>query len=167
MGCHPADDTGEHWSPSGTHNISFYCDDIEKTVEELKGRGVEFVGPVVDAGFGLATHFMMPGDLKVQPYQPYYSKGRLRCVPGKASGAGSLQPAGRLRRGSVSRIHRDDVIDSVGERGDPRPELASRREVRSSGPVCSHRRSPTHPKRRTEREVPPRFRGMSLGCAGV
>lgn len=75
MGCHPADDSGEHGSPSGTHDISFYCDDIHTTVEELKGRGVEFVGPIADAGFGLATHFKMPGDVKVQLYQPHYSKG--------------------------------------------------------------------------------------------
>ena len=33
MGCHPADEEG---APSGTHDISFYCDDIEKTVAELK-----------------------------------------------------------------------------------------------------------------------------------
>src|SRR5438128_6168645 len=40
MGCHPADTPdGE---PSGTHYISFYCDDIEGTVLELKARGVEF-----------------------------------------------------------------------------------------------------------------------------
>ena len=39
MGCHPAERaTGR----SGTHDISFYCDDIEKTVAELKARGVEF-----------------------------------------------------------------------------------------------------------------------------
>src|SRR5262245_57077626 len=40
MGCHPADPT--NGAPSGTHDISFYCDDIERTVAELTGRGVEF-----------------------------------------------------------------------------------------------------------------------------
>src|SRR5258707_15480648 len=39
MGCHPADPAS---APSGTHNISFYCDDIKKTVAELRKRGVEF-----------------------------------------------------------------------------------------------------------------------------
>ena len=75
MGVHPSDPKGEHGSPSGTHDVSFYCDDIEKTVEELKARGVEFVGDVIDAGFGLVTHFRMPGDVKVQLYQPRYEKG--------------------------------------------------------------------------------------------
>ena len=31
MGCHPAEEKG-HGQPSGTHAISFYCEDIEKTV---------------------------------------------------------------------------------------------------------------------------------------
>ena len=60
--------------PPGTHAISFYCDDIHETVAELKGRGVEFDGGIEDAGFGLATRFVMPGDVKVQLYQPHYEK---------------------------------------------------------------------------------------------
>ncbi|MCP4230919.1 MAG: hypothetical protein GY771_12350 [bacterium] len=36
MGVHPADESGEHGKSSGTHDISFYCDDIEKTIEELR-----------------------------------------------------------------------------------------------------------------------------------
>ena len=72
MGCHPADETGG--SPSGTHDISFYCDDIEKTVAELESRGVEFTGPVVDRGYGLVTHLCVPGGFAVQLYQPRYVK---------------------------------------------------------------------------------------------
>ncbi len=74
MGCHPADESGEHGQPSGTHDISFYCDDIATTVEELQARGVEFTGGIRDVGFGLATFFSMPGDLRVQLYQPHYTK---------------------------------------------------------------------------------------------
>lgn len=75
MGCHPADDSGEHGAPAGTHDISFYCDDITKTVAELEARGVAFTGPVTDLGFGLATRFEMPGGLEVQLYEPRYAKG--------------------------------------------------------------------------------------------
>jgi predicted enzyme related to lactoylglutathione lyase len=72
MGCHPADPAeGE---PAGTHQISFYCDDIHQTVGELKSRGVEFIGEVSDRGYGLVTHFKMPGEIEVQLYQPRYSK---------------------------------------------------------------------------------------------
>jgi catechol 2,3-dioxygenase-like lactoylglutathione lyase family enzyme len=72
MGCHPADP--KEGKTSGTHDISFYCDDIEKTVAELKSRGVEFTEGITDVGYGLATFFKMPGDLKVQLYQPRYRK---------------------------------------------------------------------------------------------
>jgi len=72
MGCHPAD--ARDGSPAGTHNISFYCDDIQKTVATLKRRGVKFVGGIADHGYGLVTHFKMPGGVEVQLYQPRYRK---------------------------------------------------------------------------------------------
>jgi catechol 2,3-dioxygenase-like lactoylglutathione lyase family enzyme len=72
MGCHPAD-PGQG-APSGTHDISFYCDDIERTVAELKARGVEFSEPVTNRGYGLVTHFKVPGGFAVQLYQPLYAK---------------------------------------------------------------------------------------------
>ena len=72
MGCHPAEDADG--GRTGTHNISFYCDNIEKTVAELKAKGVEFTGPVEDHGYGLVTHFNVPGGFALQLYQPRYSK---------------------------------------------------------------------------------------------
>ena len=72
LGCHPAE--MEKGAESGTHNISFYCDDVHKTVAELKSRGVEFTGPVEDHGYGLVTHFKVPGGFAVQLYQPLYGK---------------------------------------------------------------------------------------------
>lgn len=71
MGCHPTEADGP---PSGTPDISFYCDDIEATVAELKAKGVRFTGEVEDHGYGLVTHFVMPGEIQVQLYQPRYSK---------------------------------------------------------------------------------------------
>src|SRR5262249_20663420 len=73
MGCHPVDKDDECVS-SGTANISFYCDDIEKTVAELKAKGVEFTTPVEDHGYGLVTFFKVPGDFQIQLYQPRYAK---------------------------------------------------------------------------------------------
>jgi catechol 2,3-dioxygenase-like lactoylglutathione lyase family enzyme len=73
MGCHPADEA--EGARSGTPDISFYCDDIDATVAELKARGVEFTGPVADHGYGLVTHFRAPGGFDIQLYQPRYTKG--------------------------------------------------------------------------------------------
>jgi catechol 2,3-dioxygenase-like lactoylglutathione lyase family enzyme len=72
MGCHPADP--KEGAPSGTPDISFYCDDIEKTVAELRQRGVEFTDAVADHGYGLVTHFKVPGGFEIQLYQPRYTK---------------------------------------------------------------------------------------------
>jgi hypothetical protein len=78
LGCHPSDRV--------FHSISFYCDDIKKTVEELKSRGVEFTSGITDEGWGLLTHFRMPGDVEVELYQQKYqkrsrSKSARTCLP--------------------------------------------------------------------------------------
>jgi catechol 2,3-dioxygenase-like lactoylglutathione lyase family enzyme len=71
MGCHPADDDG---APSGTANISFYCDNLVETVKELKSKGVEFKGEIEDHGYGFVTFFNAPGDFYIQLFQPKYPK---------------------------------------------------------------------------------------------
>ncbi|MEP7322236.1 MAG: hypothetical protein ABI761_09960 [Saprospiraceae bacterium] len=72
LGCHPSDEN--HGAPSGTHDISFYCDHIEQTVAELKNSGVTFRGEIEDHGYGFVTHFWAPGDFWIQLYQPKYDK---------------------------------------------------------------------------------------------
>ena len=76
VGSHPA--SAEDGKPSGTHDISFYCDDIEKTVAELKVKGVEFIDAIANHGYGLVTHFKVPGNFAVQLYQPLYEKNPAR-----------------------------------------------------------------------------------------
>lgn len=71
LGVHPTEEDG---SPSGTSDVSFYCDDISKTVAELTARGVEFTQDVEDHGYGLVTYFRVPGGFKVQLYEPKYRK---------------------------------------------------------------------------------------------
>ncbi len=72
MGCHPVNTPDG--KPSGTHYVSFYCDDVVKTRAELAARGVEFVDEILDAGYGLATHFRVPGGFTLELYQPHYRK---------------------------------------------------------------------------------------------
>jgi len=80
MGCHPvqavsgtaANGSVPHNPTSGDHYISFYCEDINVTVKELSEKGVVFIDEVTDVGYGLAIHFVMPGDVAVELYQPAY-----------------------------------------------------------------------------------------------
>jgi hypothetical protein len=74
LGCHPIDASDP--SSAGTHEISFYCDDIQGTVADLRSRGVAFKGDVADRGWGFVTDFTMPGGVEVQLYQPKYVKAR-------------------------------------------------------------------------------------------
>jgi len=80
LGVHPVEDL----SDAGNHDVSFYCDDIEGTVEGMRSRGVVFTKPVEDHGYGLVTYFEVPGGITVQLYQPRYTKGRSRR-PARAS----------------------------------------------------------------------------------
>ena len=43
-------------------------------MKEMKERGVEFTGSVVDKGYGLAISFRMPGGVEVELYEPRYEK---------------------------------------------------------------------------------------------
>jgi hypothetical protein len=71
LGVHPTEGPEPK---SGTADVSFYCDDIRASVREMKARGVEFTMDVQDHGYGLVTHFRVPGGFDVQLYQPKYRK---------------------------------------------------------------------------------------------
>jgi catechol 2,3-dioxygenase-like lactoylglutathione lyase family enzyme len=71
LGVHPTEKDGP---PSGTAGLSFYCDNIQQTVTELKARGVEFTQEIEDHGYGLVTFFKVPGAFTVQLYEPRYAK---------------------------------------------------------------------------------------------
>ena len=74
LGCHPTEEKGREVAASGTADISFYCDDIHQTVEELKSKGVDFKGEIEDHGYGLVTYLKAPGNFYIQLYQPKYGK---------------------------------------------------------------------------------------------
>ena len=70
----PAADVGVHPSEASAHNISFWCDDINETVAELRDRGVQFTKQVSDAGWGFITSFKLPDETEVDLYEPKYQK---------------------------------------------------------------------------------------------
>jgi predicted enzyme related to lactoylglutathione lyase len=100
LGVHPTEDPTD----AGTHDVSFYCDDIQGTVADLKGRGVEFVSGIEDHGYGLVTHFNAPGGIRIQLYEPRYSKGSARARPepraqhASSAKATAPRPAAKKRR---------------------------------------------------------------------
>jgi predicted enzyme related to lactoylglutathione lyase len=52
------------------HELYLMCDDVEKTVEELRRRGVDIVRPISDEGFGLETALRMPDGGELGLYEP-------------------------------------------------------------------------------------------------
>src|SRR5437868_6693911 len=58
LGVHPTEGSEP---PSGTSDISFFCDDIAQTVAESRTRGVEFTQEAQDHGYGMVTYFKVPG----------------------------------------------------------------------------------------------------------
>lgn len=62
---------GPGWGQDvGHHQLFFMCHDIERTVNDLRKEGVEFVSPVADQGYGLMTRFKIPGAGEIGLYEP-------------------------------------------------------------------------------------------------
>ncbi|MCC6319908.1 MAG: VOC family protein [Phycisphaerales bacterium] len=72
LGIHPAPEVGhdEDGDPSGTHRMYLMCDDVHKTVAELRAKGVEFTSGISDQGWGLLTTLRVPGAGEIGLYQP-------------------------------------------------------------------------------------------------
>jgi glyoxalase/bleomycin resistance protein/dioxygenase superfamily protein len=90
IGVHPVDASNE--PPAGTHDVSFYCDDIHATVAALRQRGVEFKTDPADHGYGFVTYFTMPGGVEVQLYEPKYQKAPV-AAPAPAPAKKAAAPA--------------------------------------------------------------------------
>lgn len=63
LAAHPAEE-------GGRQELYLMCDDIQATVSELRGRGVELTGPVRDEGWGLLTAIKLPGGGELGIYEP-------------------------------------------------------------------------------------------------
>jgi predicted enzyme related to lactoylglutathione lyase len=68
IGVHPAE--GPNFESGARHQLSFMCDDIEKTIAELKAKGVNVVGEPVDEGYGITIDLALPGGVTVMLYEP-------------------------------------------------------------------------------------------------
>lgn len=75
----PAAEIGCHPSRKRFHGLSFYCDNLERTMATLRKRGVKFATGIIDEEWGRVTRFKVPGGGEVELYQPKYkSRGRRR-----------------------------------------------------------------------------------------
>jgi catechol 2,3-dioxygenase-like lactoylglutathione lyase family enzyme len=63
LAAHPTDGDARH-------ELYLMCEDVRATVEELRGKGVEFTKDISEAGFGLMTAFRLPGGGQVALYEP-------------------------------------------------------------------------------------------------
>ena len=68
LGVHPNE--GENYEAGHRHLLSFMCDDITKTIAELRAKGVKVVGEPKDEGYGITTMLHLPGGCEVMLYEP-------------------------------------------------------------------------------------------------
>src|SRR5438093_7176718 len=63
MGVHPADGKEKH-------ELYLMCDDVNKTVAELKAKGVALTRDIKDEGWGLVTGIILPSGGELGLYEP-------------------------------------------------------------------------------------------------
>jgi predicted enzyme related to lactoylglutathione lyase len=68
LGVHPSE--GPTYRSGAHHHISFMCDDLTTTIGELRSKGIEIRGEPQNAGYGIVTTIVLPGDLEVTLYEP-------------------------------------------------------------------------------------------------
>jgi hypothetical protein len=74
LGVHPSawEWEGQKGSSDQSFDVSLICDDLEKTMIELRGRGAEFVGELVEEEWGMTVQLKVPGARPMTLYQPRY-----------------------------------------------------------------------------------------------
>jgi hypothetical protein len=124
-GVHPADESQAH-SRAGMHSISFYCDDIEQTVADLKAKGVAFNNDIADQGYGLVTQMRLPGGIVADLYQPLYKKttaprpvvssGELRSALDRLAGAAARKKAPRKKAAKKKAATKKGAAKKAGKK---------------------------------------------------
>jgi catechol 2,3-dioxygenase-like lactoylglutathione lyase family enzyme len=83
----PPAELAAHPSDDARHELYLMCDDIHATVDELKGKGVEFSEPVSDEGWGLLTSLRLPGGGEIGLYEPRHPTAlELSPIPARSAG---------------------------------------------------------------------------------
>jgi catechol 2,3-dioxygenase-like lactoylglutathione lyase family enzyme len=70
----PPAEVGVHPSDGATkHELCLMCDNLEATMAELRGKGIEFRGEPEEESFGITTTMLLPGGVELLLYQPTHA----------------------------------------------------------------------------------------------
>jgi hypothetical protein len=71
LGVHPAE--GPSFESGTRHSVSFMCDDLQKTVADLRAKGIQFVGEPETEEYGTTIMMTLPGGCEVMLYEPRHA----------------------------------------------------------------------------------------------
>ena len=97
LGVHPSSPDDPR-AASGVVEHHLMCDDVERTVADLRSKGVEIKRPVSDQGYGLVTSIEVPGFGTMGLYQPRHPTAHAAA----ASSTGKAAPKQRNAAKKVS-----------------------------------------------------------------
>jgi catechol 2,3-dioxygenase-like lactoylglutathione lyase family enzyme len=66
----PAEVAAHPTDGAPVHELYFMCDDLDATLAELSGKGVEIAGPPADHGWGVLATIRLPSGSELPIYQP-------------------------------------------------------------------------------------------------
>jgi len=72
LAAHPTDGAGHH-------ELYLMCDDIDASIRELEGKGVEVSRPISEERWGRVAAIRMPDGEELPLYQPNHPTPRHRC----------------------------------------------------------------------------------------
>jgi len=70
LGVHPTEGPAE--KAGAHHQISFMCDDLSKTMAQLRAKGVEFASEAERGDWGIRAIMNLPGGASMMLYQPLH-----------------------------------------------------------------------------------------------
>jgi catechol 2,3-dioxygenase-like lactoylglutathione lyase family enzyme len=68
LGVHPGE--GPTFDAGVRHQLTFMCDDLDATIDELRAKGIVIESAPENEGWGITTTMVLPGGLDVMLYQP-------------------------------------------------------------------------------------------------
>jgi catechol 2,3-dioxygenase-like lactoylglutathione lyase family enzyme len=119
IGVHP--DEGPTYEAGTRHQITFMCDDIKKTIAELRAKGVTVDRDAKDEGYGITTMMHLPGGCEVMLYEPRHAIAAGMTTK-KAAMSKPAKPAARkAAKKSRAKAAKKTLSPRRGRRAKPAP----------------------------------------------